>query len=260
MRGNILPAADTCAVVAAVGRDHAAGDVNVMGGVDAIHVLRRFPAAAADTGAAFAAVGRHSTAENVDLAGAALIAAANAGGPSAAVGLHRAGVEVQLLAAGSASTGADARAACAAGGHNGAAPVVRIALRAEVDIHTVSVHISVVKAIENIPDRIAAADACGLFAALTRHRRTGSHQNMHLIFTAIFLDGCASGGPLQGAVPADEIQIGLRLAIHLDGRRLCAGAHINIQAVNENMRRGGAALDLDLFLPAPLIPQLIRHR
>ena len=259
MRGNILPAADTCAVVAAVGRDHAAGDIDVVGGIDTIHVLRRLPAAAANACAALDAGGDHITAVNIDLAAPALIAAADAGTPAATGGLHSSGVKVQLLT-GSSLARTDARTALATVGYDRAAPVVRIALRAEVDIHAVSVHVSVIKTVENIPGRIAAADACGLFAALTRHRRTGSHQDMHLVLTAVFLDGCASGGPLQGAVPADEIQIGLRLAIHLDGRRLCAGAHINIQAVNENMRRGGAALDLDLFLPAPLIPQLIRHR
>ena len=258
MRGNILPAADTRAVVAAVGRDHAAVNIDVVGGIDAIHVLRRLPAAAANACAALDAGGDHIAAVNIDLAAPALIAAADAGTPAATGGLHGSGVKVQLLT-GSSLARADARAALAAVCHDGAAPVVWIALRAEMDIHAVPVHVSVVKTIENIPGRIAAADARGLFAALTRHRRAGSHQDMHLVFAAVLLDGRAAGGALQDAVPADEVQIGLRLAIHLDGRCLGAGTHLDVQTVDENVRRGGAPLDLDLLLPEPLIPQLIRH-
>ena len=80
-------------------------------------------------------------------------------------------------------------------------------------IHAVAVHISIVKTINNIPSRIAAADACGLFAAFTRHRSAGSHQHMHLTLATVLLDGRAAGGALQRAVPADEIQISRSLLI-----------------------------------------------
>ena len=210
--GDILPTADTRAVVAAFGRDRAAGNVNVVGGVDAIHILLRFPAATADTSASLTALSADCATINIDLTAATLIAAANTGSKSAAVGLHRAGVEVQLLT-GTSPTGTDTSTVSAADGRYGAAPVVRIALRAEVHICAVTVHIQVEQTFCDIPGRIAAADACGLFAALTRHRSAGSHQHMHLTLAAVLLDGRAAGGALQRAVPADEIQISRSLLI-----------------------------------------------
>ena len=211
--GDILPAADTRAVVAAFSRDRAAGDVDIVGGVDAIHVLLRCPAATADTCASVTALSADCATINIDLTAAPLKAAADAGGQAAAVGLHRAGVEIQFLTA-SAPAAADACAALAAAdGRYSAAPVVRIALRAEVHICAVTVHIQVEQTFCDIPGRIAAADACGLFAALTRHRSAGSHQHMHLTLAAVLLDGRAAGGALQRAVPADEIQISRSLLI-----------------------------------------------
>ncbi len=210
--GDILPAADTRAVVAAFGRDRAAGDVDIVSGVDAIHVLLRCPTAAADTSASLTALSADCATINIDLTAAPLIAAADACGPAAAVGLHRAGVEVQFLT-GTSPTGTDTSTVSAADGRYGAAPVVRIALRAEVHICAVTVHIQVEQTFCDIPGRIAAADACGLFAALTRHRSAGSHQHMHLTLAAVLLDGRAAGGALQRAVPADEIQISRSLLI-----------------------------------------------
>ena len=237
MRGNILPAADARAVVAAVGRDRAAGDVDVVGGIDTIHVLRRLPAAAANARAALNAGSDHIAAVNIDLAAPPLIAAADAGGPSAAGGPHSSGVKIQLLP-GSSSAGADARAVFAAVGYDRAAPVVRIALRAEMDVHAMAVHVFVVKAVKNIPGSIAAADAGSLCAALARHRGPGSRQHIQRALAAVLLNGRASGRALQRAVPANEVQIGRGLVVDLDGRRLGAGTHLDVQAVNENMRRG----------------------
>ena len=204
--GDILPAADTRAVVAAFSRDRAAGDVDIVGGVDAIHVLLRCPAATADTSASLTALSADCATINIDLTAAPLIAAADAGGQAAAVGLHRAGVEIQFLTA-SALAAADACAAIAADGRYGAAPVVRIALRAEVHIDAVTEHVSIVKTIKNFPSRIAAADACGLFAAFTRHRGACARQNIKLTLAAVFLYCRAAVGALQGAVLADEIDI-----------------------------------------------------
>ena len=210
--GDILPAADTSAVVAAFGRDRAAGDVDIVSGVDAIHVLLRFPTAAADTSATFAALSADCATINIDLTAATLIAAANTGSKSVAGGLYRTGVEIQLFT-GTSLAAADACAAIAADGRYCAAPVVRIAPRAKVHICAVTVHIQVEQTFCDIPGRIAAADACGLFAALTRHRSAGSHQHMHLTLAAVLLDGRAAGGALQRAVPADEIQISRSLLI-----------------------------------------------
>ena len=256
MRGNILPAADARAVVAAVGRDRAAGDVDAVGGIDAIHVLRRLPAAAANARAALDAGSDHIAAVNIDLAAPPLIAAADAGGPSAAGGPHSSGVKIQLLP-GSSPARADARAALTAVGYDRAAPVVRIALRAEMDVHAMAVHVFVVKTVKNIPGSIAAADAGSLCAALARHRGPGSRQHIQRALAAVLLNGRASGRALQGAVLADEIDICRSLFVQLYGRPQGAGAHFNIYAVNKYVRRGFVSLDEDLLIPCPCVPELI---
>ena len=195
----------------------------------------------------------------MDFAAAALIAAADAGSHSAAVGVHRTGVEVQFFAAAAASA-ADARTAFAALGDNGAVPVVRIRLRAEVQIDAVTIHISVVKPVKNIPCRIAAADARGFFAAFTRHCGAGPHQHMYLPLAAVLLDGRAADSALQKTVPADEIQVSRCLAVHLDGRCFGSVSGLNGYAVDKNVRRSRFSVDLDLFLPCPLCPLVIRYR
>ena len=204
--GDILPAADTRAVVAAFSRDRAAGDVDIVGGVDAIHVLLRCPAATADTSASVTALSADCATINIDLTAAPLIAAADAGGQAAAVGLHRAGVEIQFLTA-SALAAADACAALAADGRYGAAPVVRIALRAEVHVHAMAVHISVVITVGNIAGRVASSYARRFVAALAGHRGACARQNIKLTLAAVFLYCRAAVGALQGAVLADEIDI-----------------------------------------------------
>ena len=121
-------------------------------------------------------------------------------------------------------------------------------------------HIAAVNIDLAAPPLIAAADAGSLCAALARHRGPGSRQHIQRALAAVLLNGRASGRALQRAVPASEVQIGRGLVVDLDGRRLGAGTHLDVQAVNENMRRGLWPLDLDLPFPAPLVAQLLRHR
>ena len=210
--GDILPTADTRAVVAAFGRDRAAGNVNVVGGVDAIHILLCFPATAADTSASLTALSADCATINIDLTAAPLITAANTGSKSAAGGLYRTGVEIQLLT-GTSPTSTDTSTVSAADGRYGAAPVVRIAPRAKVHIHAVTVHIQVEQTFCDIPGRIAAADARRFVAALAGHRGACARQNIKLTLAAVFLYCRAAVGALQGAVLADEIQISRSLLI-----------------------------------------------
>ena len=204
--GDILPTADTRAVVAAFGRDRAAGNVNVVGGVDAIHILLCFPAATADTSASLTALSADCATMNIDLTAAPLITAANTGSKSAAGGLYRTGVEIQLLT-GTSTTGTDTSTVSAADGRYGAAPVVRIAPRAKVHIHAVAVHISVVITVGNIAGRVASSYARRFVAALAGHRGACARQNIKLTLAAVFLYCRAAVGTLQGAVLADEIDI-----------------------------------------------------
>ena len=227
-----------------------------MGGVDAIHVLLRCPAATADTSASLTALSADCATINIDLTAATLIAAADAGGQAAAVGLHRAGVEIQFLTA-SALAAADACAAIAAVGHNRAAPVVRIALRAEVHIDAVAVHISVVITVGNIAGRVASSYARRFVAALAGHRGACARQNIKLTLAAVFLYCRAAVGALQGAVLADEIDICRSLFVQLYGRPLGTGTHLDIYAVNKYMRRGFISLDEYLLIPCPCVPELI---
>ena len=120
--------------------------------------------------------------------------------------MHCAGVEIQFLTA-SALAAADACAALAADGRYGAAPVVRIALRAEVHIDAVAVHISVVITVGNIAGRVASSYARRFVAALAGHRGACARQNIKLTLAAVFLYCRAAVGTLQGAVLADEIDI-----------------------------------------------------
>ena len=254
--GDILPAADTSAVVAAFGRDRAARDVNVVGGVDAIHILLRFPAATADTSASLTALSADCATINIDLTAATLIAAANTGSKSVAGGLYRTGVEIQLFT-GTSLAAADACAAIAAVGHNRAAPVVRIAPRAKVHIHAVAVHISVVITVGNIAGRVASSYARRFVAALAGHRGACARQNIKLTLAAVFLYCRAAVGALQGAVLADEIDICRSLFVQLYGRPQGAGAHFNIYAVNKYVRRGFISLDEYLLIPCPCVPEFI---
>ena len=254
--GDILPAADTSAVVAAFGRDRAAGDVDIVSGVDAIHVLLRFPTAAADTSATFAALSADCATINIDLTAATLIAAANTGSKSVAGGLYRTGVEIQLFT-GTSLAAADACAAIAADGRYDAAPVVRIALRAEVHIHAVAVHISVVITVGNIAGRVASSYARRFVAALAGHRGACARQNIKLTLAAVFLYCRAAVGALQGAVLADEIDICRSLFVQLYGRPLGTGTHLDIYAVNKYVRRGFISLDEYLLIPCPCVPELI---
>ena len=254
--GDILPTADTRAVVAAFGRDRAAGNVNVVGGVDAIHILLRFPAATADTSASLTALSADCATINIDLTAATLIAAANTGSKSAAVGLHRAGVEVQLLT-GTSPTGTDTSTVSAADGRYDAAPVVRIAPRAKVHIHAVAVHISVVITVGNIAGRVASSYARRFVAALAGHRGACARQNIKLTLAAVFLYCRAAVGALQRAVLADEIDICRSLFVQLYGRPLGTGTHLDIYAVNKYMRRGFISLDEYLLIPCPCVPELI---
>ena len=268
--GDILASADTRAVVLAAGAYPSAGDDDIARRVDSVHVLFRRPAAAADARAVLAALRVDIAAIDIDMAAAPPKASADSGCKPAAAGVYRAGVEVQPLSGASMdgvsrvsrvspAAGSYARAVLAAGGIDGAAPVVGIALRAKVHIDAVAVHIHVKHRVPDIADRPAPADARRSVAALAGHRGAGACQHIKLPLAAVFLDRRAAVSALQGAVLADEIEISRSLFVQLDGRPLGAGTHLNIYAVNKYVRRGFVSLDEDLLIPCPCVPELVGH-
>ena len=216
--GDILASADTRAVVLAAGAYPSAGDDDIARRVDSVHVLFRRPAAAADARAGIPALRVDIAAIDIDMAAAPPKASADSGCKPAAAGVYRAGVEVQPLSGASMdgvsrvsrvspAAGSYARAVLAAGGIDGAAPVVGIALRAKVHIDAVAVHIHVKHRVPDIADRPAPADARRSVAALAGHRGACARQNIKLTLAAVFLYCRAAVGALQGAVLADEIDI-----------------------------------------------------
>ena len=251
MRRNILSATDAGTVVAAAGVDLAAVNIDITGGVDAVHILLFSPAAATDAGRALAAGGGNFTVIDVNVAAPTLEAAADTRAHWAAGGLDFAGVEVQLLAA-AAPAAADARAVLTALGDDGAAPQGRIRLGAEMHIHAVAVHVDVENLVGDIPGGKASADARAGKAALTRHRGALHHLHAQLSLAAVLLNGRPSGGPRQLTVPVDKIQIRRRLSMQLDGRRLGILLHLNIHVIQEDVRCRLTSVDLDLLGPYPL--------